>query len=1540
MNRVLLLCLLLSAHAYGAGLPPFTISSTVGICNPAIDTVPPLIFCPVNDTVQALPGDCEAMYNYIVGYDDDQPNPILIQLGGLASGGFFQIGTTTNTYLVTDQAGNTSTCSFTVTVQHFQSALTCEVLVQVPLNQNCMAQIGAAQILNEPYGCPSVYNVQIDKTPPFGNGPWVPANLGQGDIGKTYTVRVTDPTNGNNCFGSIEVTDTLPPALVCTDITIPCVVINTIPAFLKDSLGIAAAIPPAPDACGGQVTLNFVDTYLTEDCLTGYTETIKRLWIAKDELNNVTNCTQNIHLTEIHGADIQLPPDISLDCKNPDLSTDHTGLPFFMFGSKKFTDLCSLDVSFNDSIAQVCPGSMQLFRTWTFVEFCNGFQTNKLQIIDVQDNKGPVINCDTSLIVFVPGANCVGEVDLPPVTLSDNCSPIAYLAALWTADGVTDTLVGTLDSAATAGSFSTIPDFPVYTTTVTYLAMDSCGNTGICNLLLTVADSAAPFAGCFPLIIAQLTPDGSYALGADTLDFNSDVSCNQQLYYKVRRVISNPSCLSSDQFDDSVVFCCADIGDTVDVILRVYDIPIPDGPVSSDFALSQSSNCSFKVIVVDTIPAQCIAPPDVTVSCVDFDPTLSSYGVITQSCGVDSVSVSSDISPFDPTCSFQTLLRTFQVFDQNGQGSPCTQHITITYPQDYFIKFPDDVIVTACSGSGLYGEPGFQNNGCGQMVATYTDEIFTVVPDACQKIERTWLVYNSCAYDSAGSFVTVPNPNPNAVTNSPQNLPGPIVSPPGTPLPWTATVVKINPVDPIATDFSIFWTPGANAYKYKQIIKIIDTQKPEVDCPAGPIVYGDTTVNDPLLWNQSYWYDQVTGSHDLCEGDSPLTITATDSCAGENVMISFVLYLDLDGNDTTETAVVSSNLPPAGTVNYNNASNPNFSGGTPRVFDGRPVASNLVYHFAMHQTTSGNTRTASVQWKTADQLMSVPGNPFGQPGIPPQLPHGKHKIKWTVTDECGNEKTCEYVFEIKDTKAPVISCLDTFSVNMTSIKIVPVAVYDILQTAEDNCTPPTPFSNDQNLLAYSIRKSGNGTGFPVDSLDNPVATIQYSCDELGTQTGELWARDLAGNTSFCTFTVAIDDPNSYCSPLALNIGGTIKTEADTSVTNAMVTFVAMQPPVDSTVLTDGQGIFLFESIFPGGTYTLTPFKDDNPLNGVSTFDLLLISKHILDIQALDSPYKIIAADANKSGSVTTFDVVEIRKLILGIYNKLPANTSWRFVDKDYVFPNPANPFQDTFPEFIMRTNITTDQLDNDFVGIKVGDVNNTVHPDNFVTTQDRTAGTLFFRTSDRNVERDEEFTVSFKAAEKVLGYQFTLNINGLEVVDILPGAGMTTENFGVFSDAVTASVEKDAGEFDVTFRATKAGRLSDMLGISSRITRAEAYKAKDATAVLSSAEVGKLDVALLFDNRLVSKVGFELYQNQPNPFRGRTDIGCHLPEDTDATLSVFDENGRVIHIQSGHYERGYHTFHIDESSLDAAGVLYYKLETATDSAVRKMVVIR
>lgn len=149
----------------------------------------------------------------------------------------------------------------------------------------------------------------------------------------------------------------------------------------------------------------------------------------------------------------------------------------------------------------------------------------------------------------------------------------------------------------------------------------------------------------------------------------------------------------------------------------------------------------------------------------------------------------------------------------------------------------------------------------------------------------------------------------------------------------------------------------------------------------------------------------------------------------------------------------------------------------------------------------------------------------------------------------------------------------------------------------------------------------------------------------------------------------------------------------------------------ATVLTDTLGNFIFENIPSGGIYVIQPEVDTNYLNGVSTFDLALISKHILSVDTLDSPWKLIAGDVNRNSTLTATDIVEIRKLVLGLVNKFPNARSWRFFPDFISFSNPAQPFLNApFPEQITINNLQGNYPNVNFIGLKMGDVNDSAVP--------------------------------------------------------------------------------------------------------------------------------------------------------------------------------------------------------------------------------------
>ena len=991
---------------------------------------------------------------------------------------------------------------------------------------------------------------------------------------------------------------------------------------------------------------------------------------------------------------------------------------------------------------------------------------------------------------------------------------------------------------------------------------------------------------------------------------------------------------------DSIKFYCCEVGTTQTVVLRVYQVDVNGNISVGQDGTPIYNECMVQVEVQDKIKPACVPPANVTVTCENFDPSLWAYGkpTVYDNCCLDVTKVYQEqcglthtvnLSLFDTVCNKGTITRTFRAFDCHGQSSQCTQRVVVNYEQDYFVRFPNDVIVSVCDGTGTYGAPTFFGEDCELLGVSFEDEVFTVVPDACFKIERTWTVINWCTYNPNLGCINVPNPNPNAITNNPANLPGVVVSPLGTATPWNPTVVKINPTDATATNYSVFYDANANCYKYKQIIKVIDTQDPAVTCPASPVEYCDLTPNDPQLWNEMYWWDNVISSHDLCEGEADLTLTATDACSGSNISFRYLLFLDLDGDNVMETVVSSTNLPGVNNVQFGNAGNPNYTGGTPRAFDGRPVPFNQKWRFGLDWTTSGTSATAKVRFDNLQSPIALPGTGNNAlQGVVPQLPYGTHKIKWFVEDGCGNESICEYTFVVKDCKKPTVVCLNGLSVNIMPTQMIQLWASDFLQYTEDNCTPA-----DQ--LKIAIRKSSDPTpGFPVDAQGNPITNVTFTCGELGTQLVKLWSIDKAGNADFCETYVIVQDNMGNC-PVngAAKVAGALATEVANGVQEGNVEITGSGNGIPSftfTTMTNATGNYNFNAIPLATNSTVTPAKDDNPLNGVSTYDLVLISKHILGIEPLSTPYKMIAADANKSNSITTFDIVELRKLILGIYTELPNNTSWRFVDKSYNFPNANNPFQAQFAETKSIVNLNNNLTSEDFVSVKVGDVNGNAIANAAMSTEDRSAGTLLFDVDNKSVKAGETFTVNFKAAEAVAGYQFTMNFAGLEVVDVTPGANMTAGNFGVFADAITTSFDgANQGEFAVTFRAVNGGNLSDLMSVSSRITKAEAYKNGE-----------RMDVAFRFNNGATSTiagVGFELYQNQPNPFVNKTFIGFHLPEAATATLSIFDEAGRMVYNQKGAFAKGYNTIAIDRALLNTVGMMYYKLETATNSATKKMI---
>ena len=452
----------------------------------------------------------------------------------------------------------------------------------------------------------------------------------------------------------------------------------------------------------------------------------------------------------------------------------------------------------------------------------------------------------------------------------------------------------------------------------------------------------------------------------------------------------------------------------------------------------------------------------------------------------------------------------------------------------------------------------------------------------------------------------------------------------------------------------------------------------------------DYASNNSDLWNQIYWWDPFNLVHDLAESATDINLPVLDTCTGNSLSIRCLLFLDLDRDGLQETVVDSDSFPAAGTVNYNNAFNPNYSGGTSRVFDGRPLPNNFKWHFAIKTVELGDSINYSLQWAS-----EIAPDLF----LTPELPNGNHKVRWILTNSDGFSQTCERDVSVKDCKPPVVVCLNGLSANVLPTQMITLWASDFLQYTVDNTSPT-------NLIKLGIRKEGTGTGFPVDALGNPVSQVSFDCSELGTHAVELWVIDVEGNADYCVTNAIIEDNLDFCGDPQSAIQACAKTACSNGdyLEETAFDFAIHSPNVPPYNYFELGGCASLNLPLPANTEILiTPNNDGNPLNGVTTFDMVMLQQILDGLDEFDSPYAWIAADANNDKVVDSLDIVECKNLILGIYTDLPNSSSWRFIDKNHVFPSP-NPLSAPFPESILVNSSNLPAEDPEFVAVKMCDI--------------------------------------------------------------------------------------------------------------------------------------------------------------------------------------------------------------------------------------------
>ena len=263
---------------------------------------------------------------------------------------------------------------------------------------------------------------------------------------------------------------------------------------------------------------------------------------------------------------------------------------------------------------------------------------------------------------------------------------------------------------------------------------------------------------------------------------------------------------------------------------------------------------------------------------------------------------------------------------------------------------------------------------------------------------------------------------------------------------------------------------------------------------------------------------------------------------------------------------------------------------------------------------------------------------------------------------------------------------------------------DLITAAQDNCT-------DSVDLIYKfwhstfLAESPDSTS--LSNRVNVVDSLNLSEDNLGTNQIHVVVYDQKGNYAYLPTYLVISCQDCDEDPLPYHsfAGRTINSFG--IPIDSVKMEVSIEPALE--LYTNEHGIYRFSTEQGKDFYKIEPIKDSNPLLGVTAFDLLLIQKHVLGLQPFDNPYKFLAADVDFSGTVSTFDIITIKKIILGKEATFPTGQTWVFTLGDFEFIT-YNPASENYPTTWMTSSPPLNNENINFIGIKLGDINDDALP--------------------------------------------------------------------------------------------------------------------------------------------------------------------------------------------------------------------------------------
>ena len=942
-----------------------------------LDMMPPVLDCSglSNAILTSDANACGTTHTWTPPTATDDCGTVSV-VGSHMPGDFFSVGTDTVVYIATDGAGNTDTCSFTVTVSDNQRpTLSCPANVTVNNDvDDCGAVVNGIALLSAMDNCP--FTTAYVLTGATVAGP-IAGNDASGTFFNVDTTTVTytvtdDSGNSESCSFLVIVNDTQNPTITC-----PANISVSTDMGSCDAM-VTVPDPSISDNCPGfTLTNDFNNTASASGTYPVGTTTV--MWLLIDSHNNRDSCTFTVTVTDNQAPTITCPANISV-------STDMGSCDAMVtVPDPSISDNCpgfTLTNDFNNTAS--ASGTYPIGTTtvmWLLIDSHNN-RDSCTMTVTVADNQAPTITCPTDISILTDMGGCDAMVTVPAPTIVENCPGAT----------VVNDFNNTADASGT---------YPIGVTTVTWTVTDANNNMNSCTMTVTVTDNMPLSITCpanviinnatGPTVVNNIDPTVSNACGTATVTY-------RRISTMVETGTGSLSGATFQPGQTNVTYFVTDATGEIDSCSFTVTVDVPNSdlidcianPANTD---NEADSCNAIVNNID--PIFLVAQGGVTLT----------YTLTGATTGMGMGSASGQ--RFNVGTTQVTYIAT------NGSvNDTCRFDVVVLDVQQPSITCPADIVVDAASAL------------CSQNVS--------------------W---------------TVPTPT--------DNCPGVILT--SSHVPGNLFTIGTTTVQYIATD-----SAGLRDL-CTFTITVRDVTPPNFNnCPPADIML-----------------TAVSGCRAVATWTAP---TATDACSNTTLTFSHmpgdtfplgtttVEYIAVDESNNADTCsfdiiVVDTEAP---------------------VFMGCPL----------DQTVNIDSAScgAIVNWQAP-----IPSDNCDTPVLTNNFspgdffPVGTTMVRYIATDNSNNADTCDFMITVVDNRPPVLTCGDSIVIRVDGTVISDPGNILVAATTEPGCNTlkvsfTDPAATDEcagNVVVTQTDATGlsNGSSFPIG-----VTTLQYAATDTSTNT--------------------------------------------------------------------------------------------------------------------------------------------------------------------------------------------------------------------------------------------------------------------------------------------------------------------------------------------------------------------------------------------------------------------------------------------------------